>query len=123
MMPAESEFLKPISEQALRESEIVAMRTLSGHIESLVNQMGVLSSDMREVRDKVIQFEAAKLEVQINQLRSDQLSLAARITTLELAKASATGARTLAQEVRDWMPYVFGLLGLAVFYFSQHPIG
>ena len=122
-MSGESDFLKPVSEQALRESEIVAMRTLSGHIESLVSQMGLLSTDMRQVRDKVLQFEAAKLEVQINQLRNDNSALAVRVTALELQRASMTGAKTLATEVREWMPYVFGMIGLAVFWFSQHPIG
>lgn len=119
MSPPESDFLKPVSEQALRESEIVAMRTLSGHIESLVNQMGVLSSDMREVRDKVLQFEAAKLEVQINQLRNEHTLLAARVLALELQKASNAGARNLATAFREWLPALV-MLGAALLFWFKH---
>lgn len=60
--------LKPVSEQALRQSEIVAMRTLSAHIEQLGEQISSLVADMKEVRDKVITFEAVKFEAQLAKL-------------------------------------------------------
>lgn len=118
-MSAESDFLKPKPEQALRETELVAMRTLSGHVEQLGAQIESLRGDMREVRDKVITFEAAKMEGQINALRAVQEGLGVRVVALELQRAANTGAKTLAQEAREWLPTI-AMLGAAAAFWLKH---
>jgi len=52
-------------------------------------------------------------------LKLEVTALAARINMTELSRAANTGAKSLATEVREWMPAI-GMLGaLALFYFKH----
>lgn len=103
----------------MRESELVAMRTLTGHVEALGSQIDALRADMREVRDKVIKFEAADLKAEITSVKGVVDAQAVRITALETAKSAAIGAHGLATEVRLWMPTVVILVAMLLFYFKN----
>ncbi|ESQ85397.1 hypothetical protein AEAC466_04325 [Asticcacaulis sp. AC466] len=118
-MSAESDFLRPMPEQALRESELVAVRTLSGHVETLGTQIESLRIDMREVRDKVITFEAAKMEAQITGVRAEVQALAIKVATLELQRATSVGAKSLRTEFREWLP-TLAMLGAALLFWFKH---
>ncbi|HTM79774.1 hypothetical protein [Asticcacaulis sp.] len=141
-MSGESDFLKPEPDQALRQSEILAVRTLTAHVETLGTIIESLRVDMREVRDKVITFEAVKLEAQITAIRHEMAEQAAKMTVLEIHKASnnshdaldrrvqalekdkseASGAQKFAKAVREWAPPVLFVLGAVILYFTKYPL-
>lgn len=70
--PADVLMTMPTSD-ALRQAEILAMRSLSDNMGILTRSVERLSADMREVRDKVIAFEAQELKEVIGGLRTDLL--------------------------------------------------
>lgn len=131
-MTAESDLLKPMSDQVLRQSELIAMRTLSDQMKALGDNMRTFGSDLKEIRDKVITMEAVKLEAQLAKLevelrrevdamRLDQADQSKRLAALERQAAETGGAKKLATAFREWLPALLVLGAAALFYFRHAP--
>lgn len=59
------------TEVALQQAQIAATRALTDSVKSLDNRMADVSADLKDVRERVIAFEAAEFKNQLTEARHE----------------------------------------------------
>lgn len=117
---ADGEIMMPVTtEEALRKAEMMAFRqmtdTLRAVQEELAShraQMGTIGQDIAVIKER---------QTTMSEIKDDMESVKERLLVLEMRNARQDGAVTFVTFLKDFGPWLFGLLVLAWGLFSRKP--